>query len=224
MSITFKRELLHGVEMLAGVTVLCAGVALGILAGLGQTTSTAVASAIADAAGIRVGTASILLYGLFFLLQLLLLRRKFEPVRCFQILPILTHGVLLNFFRYDFAPFRQLVLHSYAEQAMCFLCGMLLISLGFTVTGNCGFTNYPAEAFCALVAERLRIRYGTCKIALDLAYVAAALIICAAAGLGFGVVREGTLVFAVCDGLLINLMTPTIQALFAKVETALRLN
>ena len=52
--------------MLAGVTVLCAGVTLGIIAGLGQTTSTAAASAIAGAAGIKVGTASIYLYGVFF--------------------------------------------------------------------------------------------------------------------------------------------------------------
>ena len=56
--------------MLAGVTVLCAGVTLGIIAGLGQTTSTAAASAIAGAAGIKVGTASFYLYGVFFLLQL----------------------------------------------------------------------------------------------------------------------------------------------------------
>ena len=85
--------------MLAGVTVLCAGVTLGIIAGLGQTTSTAAASAIAGAAGIKVGTASIYLYGVFFLLQILMLRSKFKWGRCFQLLPILAHGVLLNFFR-----------------------------------------------------------------------------------------------------------------------------
>lgn len=83
--------------MLAGVTVLCAGVTLGIIAGLGQTTSTAAASAIAGAAGIKVGTASIYLYGVFFLLQILMLRSKFKWERCFQLLPILAHGVLLNF-------------------------------------------------------------------------------------------------------------------------------
>ena len=146
--------------MLAGVTVLCAGVTLGIIAGLGQTTSTAAASAIAGAAGIKVGTASFYLYGVFFLLQLLMLRSKFEWERCFQLLPILAHGVLLNFFRYRFAPFQHLAPQGYLQQMLCFLCGMGLISLGFTITKNCNFTNYPAEAFCALVAERVRMRYG----------------------------------------------------------------
>ena len=106
--------------MLAGVTVLCAGVTLGIIAGLGQTTSTAAASAIAGAAGIKVGTASFYLYGVFFLLQLLMLRSKFEWERCFQLLPILAHGVLLNFFRYRFAPFQYLAPQGYLQQLTFF--------------------------------------------------------------------------------------------------------
>ena len=129
--------------MLAGVTVLCAGVTLGIIAGLGQTTSTAAASAIAGAAGIKVGTASIYLYGVFFLLQILMLRSKFKWERCFQLLPILAHGVLLNFFRYRFAPFQHLAPQGYLQQMLCFLCGMGLISLGFTITKTATSPTIP---------------------------------------------------------------------------------
>ena len=221
MPVQGKRILIHAAEMLAGVTVLCAGVTLGIIAGLGQTTSTAAASAIADAAGIKVGTASIYLYGMFFLLQILMLRRKFKWERCLQLLPILAHGMLLNFFRYRFAPFQHLAPQGYLQQMICFLCGMLLISLGFTITKNCSFTNYPAEAFCALAAERVHMRYGTCKIFLDFAYVAAALLICRQAGLGLGVVREGTVIFALLDGVLINLMTPAIRGCFKQIDSKL---
>lgn len=214
MSLYVKRKMLQACEMLMGVTVLCAGVTLGIIAGLGQTTSTAAASAIADAAGIKVGTASICLYGVFFLLQILMLRGKFRWERCFQLLPILAHGFFLNFFRFRFPPFLHLAPQGYFQQMLCFLCGMLLISLGFTITQNCNFTNYPAEAFCALVAERIHIRYGTCKIFLDFAYVILALLICWRAGLDFGIVREGTVIFALLDGVLINWMTPTIHSWF----------
>lgn len=221
MSLHAKRKLLQALEMLLGVTVLCAGVTLGIIAELGQTTSTAAASAIAGAAGIKVGTASIYLYGLFFLLQLLLLRKQFRLDRCFQLLPILTHGILLNFFRYRFGPFQHLAPQGYLQQMLCFLCGMLLISLGFTITKNCNFTNYPAEAFCSLIAERVQMRYGTCKIFLDLAYVAVALLICWRAHMGPGIVREGTLIFALLDGILINWMTPAVRRLFDRMEAKL---
>lgn len=218
MSVQGKRILIHAAEMLAGVTVLCAGVTFGIIAGLGQTTSTAVASAIAGAAGIKVGTASIYLYGIFFLLQILMLRSEFKWERCFQLVPILAHGILLNFFRYRFALFQHLTPQGYLQQMLCFLCGMLLISLGFTITKNCNFTNYPAEAFCALAAERVHMRYGTCKIFLDLAYVVTALLICWQARLGLGMVREGTVVFALLDGVLINLMTPAVRKCFHNLD------
>ena len=102
------------------------------------------------------------------------------------------------------------------------LCGMGLISLGFTITKNCNFTNYPAEAFCALVAERVRMRYGTCKIFLDFAYVIFALLICWRAGLGLGVVREGTVIFALLDGVLINLMTPAVRGCFDRLDHILK--
>ena len=169
-----------------------------------------------------MGTASFYLYGVFFLLQLLMLRSKFEWERCFQLLPILAHGVLLNFFRYRFAPFQHLAPQGYLQQMLCFLCGMGLISLGFTITKNCNFTNYPAEAFCALVAERVRMRYGTCKIFLDFAYVIFALLICWRAGLGLGVVREGTVIFALLDGVLINLMTPAVRGCFDRLDHILK--
>ena len=169
-----------------------------------------------------MGTASIYLYGVFFLLQILMLRSKFKWGRCFQLLPILAHGVLLNFFRYRFAPFQHLAPQGYLQQMLCFLCGMGLISLGFTITKNCNFTNYPAEAFCALVAERVRMRYGTCKIFLDFAYVIFALLICWRAGLGLGVVREGTVIFALLDGVLINLMTPAVRGCFDRLDHILK--
>ena len=196
MSVQRKQRLIHAVAMLAGVTGLCAGVTLGIIAGLGQTTSTAAASAIAGAAGIKVGTASIYLYGVFFLLQILMLRSKFKWGRCFQLLPILAHGVLLNFFRYRFAPFQHLAPQGYLQQMLCFLCGM--------------------------VAERVRMRYGTCKIFLDFAYVIFALLICWRAGLGLGVVREGTVIFALLDGVLINLMTPAVRGCFDRLDHILK--
>ena len=82
--------------------------------------------------------------------------------------------------------------------------------------------NYPAEAFCALVAERVRMRYGTCKIFLDFAYVIFALLICWRAGLGLGVVREGTVIFALLDGVFINLMTPAVRGCFDRLDHILK--
>jgi len=79
-----------------------------------------------------------------------------------------------------------------------------------------------SEEYEALVAERVRMRYGTCKIFLDFAYVIFALLICWRAGLGLGVVREGTVIFALLDGVFINLMTPAVRGCFDRLDHILK--
>ena len=215
-----KTIILHFFEMLFGIAILSAGAALGIIAGLGQTTSTGTCSALAGALGIKVGTAMLLLYSSFLVFQLLLLRRKFRPDRLFQLIPVVLQGWILNFFRYSFGPFQQLNPQTYPERFLVFAVGLCCIGLGFTCVKCSRFVNYPPESFCALMAQQLGIRFGTTKIFLDFVYVAATLVLCWRFGLDFGVVREGTLIFACCDGLLINLFQPRVERLFQRLDIA----
>lgn len=212
-----RKNIFGFLEMLLGITSLCIGSTLGILAGLGQTTSTGTCSAIAGATGLQVGTAMIVLYSFFLLLQLLMLRRDFHPTRILQLVPVWLQGMILNYFRYDFPPFQALHPESYGEKFALFAVGMVLISLGFTMVKCAQFLNYPPESFCTLVAQRLGIRFGTCKIALDFVYVLTTLTICWGFSLDFGIVREGTLIFAVCNGMLINFFQPKIERLFGRL-------
>lgn len=209
-----KKSVLHFLEMLFGITVLSAGAAMGIIAGLGQTTSTGTCSALSGALGIKVGTAMIGLYGFFLLLQVILQGRRFRVTALLQMVPVVLQGWILNFFKYDFVPFQLLAPETYLERFVIFFVGMVLISLGFTCVKCARFVNYPPETFCTIVAERVGIRFGTCKIYLDFAYVATTLLLCACFGLDFGIVREGTLIFAVCNGILINLFQPTVEKCF----------
>ena len=95
-----RRHLNHFLEMLFGITSLSAGAAMGIIAGLGQTTSTGTCSAIAGAFGMKVGTAMILLYGFFLVLQILMLRTRFEISGFLQLVPVVIQGWILNYFKY----------------------------------------------------------------------------------------------------------------------------
>ena len=126
------HTVLHFAEMLLGITSLSAGAAMGIIAGLGQTTSTGTCSALAGTLGIKVGTAMMLLYSFFLLLQLLLLRKEFHLTRLFQLIPVVLQGWILNFFKYDFPPFQRLDPQSYPQKFLVFAVGMVLISFGFT--------------------------------------------------------------------------------------------
>ena len=213
-----ERALVLFLEMTFGITLVCAGAALGIIAALGQTTSTGTSYAIALALNIKVGNGLIILYCFFMLLQMFMLGRKFKPLFFIQIIPVVLHGWILNFFKYDFAPFLALNPQSYGERFFIYAIGVVLISIGFCGTKASGFANYPPDTFCALLAKRKNMKFGTAKLIVDFCYVGATLIICLAAGLDFGIVREGTVIFAAANGVLINIFLPHIEKLFAKVE------
>ena len=213
-----ERALVLFLEMTFGIALVCAGAAMGIIAALGQTTSTGTSYAIALALDIKVGNGLIILYCFFVLLQLVMLKRKFKPLFMIQIIPVVLHGWILNFFKYDFGPFLALNPQSYVERFAVYAIGVVLISIGFCCTKASGFANYPPDTFCALVAKRRNMKFGTVKLIVDFCYVGATLLICLVAGLSFGSVREGTVIFAAANGVLINLFLPHIEKLFTAVE------
>lgn len=198
-------------EMCLGIVFLAAGSIMGVIAGLGQTTSTGTSVALSEAMGTTIGNALFLLYAFFFVLQLLLLGKRFLITGVLQMVPVFLHSRMVNFFRYDFPPFQLLSPQTIAQRFAIFLPGMLLISLGFTIVRYSEFTNYPPESFCQLMAKRIGIRFGTVKIALDFVYVATSLLVCHLSGQTPSMVGIGTLLFASCNGVLINLFTPLVK-------------
>ena len=214
-----KKHTIRFLEMLVGITAVCAGAALGIIAALGQTTSTGTSWSIAGALGIKVGYGLIILYSFFMLLQIIALGKKFKLTAVIQVVPVVLHGWILNFFKYDFPPFLALNPQTYAERFLIYAIGVVLISFGFTCTKNSRFANYPPETFCAIMSERAGIRFGTGKIIMDFFYVATSLTLCFLFKMDYSVVREGTLIFAVANGMLINFFQPFVEKFFTEAES-----
>ena len=213
-----KKQIVLFFEMLLGITAVCAGAALGIIAALGQTTSTGTSWSIAGALGIKVGYGLIILYCFFMLLQVIALGKNFKLTAFIQVVPVVLHGWILNFFKYDFPPFLALDPQTYGQRFLIYAIGVVLISFGFTCTKNSRFANYPPETFCAIVSERVGIRFGTGKIVMDFFYVATSLALCFLFKMDYGVVREGTVIFAVANGMLINFFQPYVAKIFSAVE------
>ncbi|MBE6878211.1 MAG: hypothetical protein E7488_03465 [Ruminococcaceae bacterium] len=221
---SIKRAFVLFMEMTAGITLVCAGAAMGIIAALGQTTSTGTSYAIALALNIKVGNGLMILYGFFMLLQVAMLKKKFKPLFMIQIIPVVLHGWILNFFKYDFPPFLALSPNTYFERFFIYAIGVVLISIGFCCTKASGFANYPPDTFCALLARRRNMKFGTAKLIVDFCYVGATFLLCLLFRLDFGIVREGTVIFAVANGVLINLFLPHIEKLFAATENICGVN
>ena len=59
---------------------------------------------------------------------------------------------------------------------------------------------------------------------MDFFYVATSLVLCFLFKMDYGVVREGTLIFAVANGTLINLFQPYVEKLFGIIEKSCGIN
>jgi len=208
-------------EVMLGITLLGMGSTLGIIAALGQTTAISMTSAIAGALGIKVGTAMFLEYGIFIVLQMVIYGWPIRVVCFLQLIPSLVKSAVLNYFCYSFLPFQLLNPDTYPERLLIFIVGMTCNSLGFAATKCAEFVNYPPESFCSVVAERTGIRFGTCKTYLDFAYIFLTVLICLTTGQSLGIIREGTIIFAIVNGPLINLFSPYIKKIYLKIETYL---
>ena len=208
-------------ELILGISSLSIGITLGIISGLGQTTSTSTSSAISAATGLKVGTAMFVLYSLFLIAQLIILNKDFKPIRLLQLIPIFMQMGILNYFKYDFEPLQLLSPESYPARFVTLMAGIALISLGFTIVRFSEFINYPPEAFFTIIADRLHIRFGTVKIGGDIFYIAATCVICLISGNKIDMVREGTLIFAVLNGNIINFYTPVVKAVLTAAEKLL---
>lgn len=218
---TLAARLVKPAEMMLGITLTSMGSTLGIIAGMGQTTTTSLFSAVGGALGIKVGSGMLVVYLVFMLLQLPLLNGRGRMLVILQLLPTFIKTYVTNFFRYDFAPFQRIAPDTYAEQFLVFAAGSVLISLGFAA-GRCAeFLNFPPESFCTVLSQRLGIRYGTGKIIMDAVYVGSALTICLLTGQSLGIVREGTLIFALVNGPTINFVMPYVKRLYTAVELRL---
>lgn len=217
----FYKGCIKAGEMMIGIAFLGIGSSLGIIANVGQTTSTSTFSAMSGTMHIKVGTAMFLVYVLFLVLQVLLMGKDFKLLSLCQIIPSAIKGRVLNFFRYEFIPFQMLNPVTYQEKAIMFVIGAVFISFGFAATKCSNFLNYPPESFCSMVADKTKIRFGTCKFLLDIIYVASTIVICYMGHLGWGIVREGTIIFALINGPLINFFSPYIRKAYDAAEKIL---
>ena len=84
--------------------------------------------------------------------------------------------------------------------------------------------GYILDALRAVHTERIVIVVGYQAQSIMDAYPECefAMLICWRAGLGLGVVREGTVIFALLDGVLINLMTPAVRGCFDRLDHILK--
>lgn len=189
-----KRYLL----LCVGLTIMAFGVAFSIKGGLGTSPISSVPYVLSLFTPLSVGVATIAMHVVLILLQILLLRRRYDPIQLIQLPVALLFGWLTDFAVWAIQGISS---SSYIGQWGLCLVGIALVGVGvsFEVTAN--VVTLAGEGMVLAVCKVFPVKFAGAKVGFDVTLV---LIACVLSFLFLGHlagVREGTVAAAICVGL-----------------------
>lgn len=189
-----KRYLL----LCVGLTIMAFGVAFSIKGGLGTSPISSLPYVLSQFTPLTVGTATIALHITLILLQILLLRRRYDPIQLIQLPVALVFGSLTDF---SVWAIQGIPCQGYPMQWALCVVGILLVGVGvsFEVTAN--VVTLAGEGMVLAICKVFPFKCANVKVGFDVTLVATACVL-SLIFLGHIVgVREGTVAAAVLVGL-----------------------
>ena len=183
--------------LVAGLFIMAFGVAFSIKGNLGTSPISSLPYVTGQISGLTVGTTTIILHCVLILLQILILRKRYDWIQLLQLPIAFVFGLMT-----DLAVGALAFLHpaGYAQQWMICGIGILLVAVGvsFEVTAN--VIVLAGEGFVLAVCKVCPIKFGTMKVVFDVSLVVISCILSVVFLHGIYGVREGTVAAAILVG------------------------
>ena len=189
-----KRYLL----LCLGLIIMSFGVAFSIKAGLGTSPISSLPYVLSRFTLLTVGTATIAMHITLILLQIALLRRRYDPIQLIQLPVALVFGFLTDF---SLWAIQGVSAPSYPLQWVLCVIGILLVGVGVSLEVTANVVTLAGEGMVLAVCKVFPIPFARSKVGFDITLV---LISCLLSLLFLGHlagVREGTAAAALCVGL-----------------------
>lgn len=193
-----------------GLTIMAFGVGFSIKAGLGTSPISSVPYALSRITPLTVGTATIALHCVLIVLQILLLRRRYDPIQLMQLPVALVFGAFTDGALWVL---QGVSVSSYPMRWVLCALGILLVGIGvrFEVTAN--VVTLAGEGMVLAVCKACSTRFAKTKVGFDvtLVLVSCLLSLCFLGHLEG--VREGTVAAALLVGPTSKLVSGGVQRL-----------
>ena len=148
---------------------------------------------------LTVGTATIAMHVTLILLQILLLRRRYDPVQLLQLPVALVFGFVTDF---SVWVLQGVTASNYAMQWVLCLAGILLVGVGVSFEVTASLVTLAGEGMVLAVCKVFSVSFGNVKIGFDVTLVVIASVLSFLFLGGLYGVREGTVAAAFCVGLI----------------------
>lgn len=187
------------------------GVAFSIKAALGTSPISSVPYVTSTISGLSVGTTTIIMNFMFVLIQIAILRKKYDWFQLLQFPAAIVFGTMIDVAEYLLKPVE---FSNYLEQWLLCVVGVFLVALGVSVEVMANLVTTAGEGIVLAICQVVPVKFSNMKVAFDVTLV------CISIALSFiflghlDGVREGTIAAAVFVGLI----TKQTNKLMKKVE------
>jgi uncharacterized membrane protein YczE len=187
------------VFLFLGMSIIAFGIAFSIKAGLGTSPVSSLPYVLSLFTPLTVGTGTILLHSFFILLQILILRREYNPAQLLQLPVAMAFGYLT-----DLAVWLtgDLSASTYAGQWFLCIVGIILVGVGVSFEVTASVITLAAEGFALAVCKKLPIKFGDMKVAVDVSLVVTACVLSFLFLHRLAGIREGTVAAAIFVGII----------------------
>ncbi len=209
-----KRVLMY----LLGLLIIAIGINFSKMSGLGISPVSSIPRALEVIWGFTLGTMVIVIYCVLVLAQILVLRKKFEIKNILGVPVALIFGTMVDFVGIDKKAFGHLLADfprpsNYFLQLVFLVASIIIIGIGVYIYLKPNLVPMPAEGLASAISKVSGKPFGDCKTFVDVGLIVTALILQLIFLGGFKsftganvVVREGTILSAVCVGQVVKLL------------------
>lgn len=194
-----------------GLLLMAFGVSFATNSNLGVSPVSSLPSAVGAVTGISVGTCIIVVYSLYVLVQILLLRKEFHIKNLLQVVFATLFGSFVDLTRMAMGNFS---IPGYLGQLAMMAISMVLVAFGLVFYLTADIVPMPMEGMVLAITKKMpRSKFHNVKMICDITSVCLAVAI-SAMGLGYVVgVREGTVIAALFISRVMALITPYVRPL-----------
>ena len=197
---------------IAGVIFSALGISLITKAGLGTSPITSLAYVGTFLFPQSLGTFTMLVNSVMFLLQVILLGKAFEKIQLLQLPAALLFSVCIDGWLHVLAVWNT---GSYFGEVVMLLLGCVFLGLGISLEVIPNVLILPGEGLVRVIAGLTGWRFGRVKTGFDLSIVASAILLSVAARGEVLGIREGTVIAALIVGNISHFFIDKVSMLLA---------
>lgn len=203
-----------------GLIVMAFGVAFSIKGALGTSPISSVPYVTAKISGLSVGTTTIIMNFVFVLIQIAILRSRYDWFQLLQFPAAILFGTMIDAAGYVL---QGITFSNYFQQWLLCIVGIFLVALGISLEVSANLVTTAGEGVVLAICKVVPVKFSNMKIIFDVTLV------CISTTLSFVFlghldgVREGTVAAAIFVGLVTkqtNRLINYLKTIFVTVKSS----